>query len=135
MAKRDASQVQSQVNRSRRNRRSAKTQNKNDSRTNSLCGERGNVLPCQSWTKKQAGSSQDMGSCFCEELRHFCVKKLVRKNGKTCALVFSSLWPWYGFSIPTVSFHRFGMILETHTALTSLLFTDQNIQKWYCLGG
>ena len=43
------------------------------------------------------------------------------KNYETCALVFSSLWPWYGFSIPVVSFYRFGMILETHTALTSLL--------------
>ena len=38
-------------------------------------------------------------------------------------LVFSSLFPWYGFSIPMVSFNRFGMFLETHTAPTSLLAT------------
>ena len=41
--------------------------------------------------------------------------------------VFSSLWPWYGFSIPMVSYHRFGMILETHTAPSSLLVKDGEI--------
>ena len=51
----------------------------------------------------------------------FCWKKR-SKNYEICALVFSSLWPWYGFSIPTGSFHRFGMFLETHTAPTSLVF-------------
>ena len=50
----------------------------------------------------------------------FSVKKRSKKY-EICVLVFSSLWPWYGFSIPMVSYHRFGMFLETHTAPTSLI--------------
>ena len=53
------------------------------------------------------------------------------KNYEICALVFSSLWPWYGFSIPMVSYQWFGMFLETHTAPTSLpgVHVDANMDE------
>ena len=37
-----------------------------------------------------------------------------------CGLFFSGLWTWYGFSIPVVSYGRFDLFLETHTAPRSL---------------
>ena len=45
----------------------------------------------------------------------------VKEHELVWGLVFPSLQPWYGFSIPMVFYHRFDMFLETHTAPTSLL--------------
>ena len=63
------------------------------------------------------------------EWRRFCSFSTVfdgfqsrRKKLELWGLVFSGLWPRYGFSIPMVSYHRFGLFLETHTAPSSLLF-------------